>query len=329
MKRHICAAAAAYLLLATFVPATALAQSEEQPQTETQEIVVEARRSGAPLWEVTRGDSTVLLVGEIAEVPKATPWRPERLEAATRRAQSVVLEAKASWGPGLIFKLLFKGGKLVKLPKGKTSADYLTADQQRRLAALERTYGKSYARSSFMMTSRELLNRRLNYDKQATSDVSKIVRRTATQAGIPVRPVGRIVVGEMIDGLLASTPQSHIQCLDAAMAAVEAGPEIIQARGDAWTRFDIPGVMDSPLEIALSSCWPWTDVEFGPALRKQWTDEISRALTQRGVTMMVVPLRVLAEPNGLLDKVRENGDSIQGPAWRALPADVRIDAAAL
>lgn len=311
MKRSL--AAAFGCLLLTTHPAFAQAA----PESEAAEIVVEARRSGAPMWEVTRGDATILLVGEISEVPKATPWEPVRLEAATRRAKTVVVDAKASWGPGLIFKLLFKGGKLVKLPKGKVANDYLTPDQQRRLAALEVSYGKSYARQSFFLTARELLTRRLDYDKEASSDVAKIVRRTATSANIPVRPVGTVIVSQLIDGLLVSKPEDHVLCLDTAMAAIEAGPEIIQARGDAWTRFDIPAVMASPLEVALNSCWPWTDPRYGPQFRKQWTDELAASFQRRGVTMMVAPLRVLAEPDGLLDRIKAQGDTIRGPAWRA------------
>jgi hypothetical protein len=53
-------------------------------------IVVTAQRSGAPIWTIDTARGTILLVGEIVEVPKSTPWRPDRLEAATGRAQRVI-----------------------------------------------------------------------------------------------------------------------------------------------------------------------------------------------------------------------------------------------
>ena len=56
---------------------------------EGEAIVVTARRSGAPMWTVETNRGTVLLVGEITEMPKATPWFPDRLEAATERAHLV------------------------------------------------------------------------------------------------------------------------------------------------------------------------------------------------------------------------------------------------
>ena len=61
---------------------------------------------------------------------KSTPWRPERLEDATARAQRVILGTKAKVSPGDILRLIFAGGKLTRLPKGTQAADYLD-DAQR------------------------------------------------------------------------------------------------------------------------------------------------------------------------------------------------------
>ena len=43
-----------------------------------------ARRSGAPMWTVSRGDSTLILVGSIRSIPRDVTWRPEALEALYR-----------------------------------------------------------------------------------------------------------------------------------------------------------------------------------------------------------------------------------------------------
>ena len=39
------------------------ARAQEEQATTVDEIVVTARRTDAPIWEVTRGDSTLILVG--------------------------------------------------------------------------------------------------------------------------------------------------------------------------------------------------------------------------------------------------------------------------
>lgn len=305
--------------LALLMPApAALAQVAPQSAAkgEEPEIVVEARLAGAPMWEVTRGDSKILLVGEIVDVPKLTPWRPERLENVTRRAQSIILETKLRVSVGDIFRIMFNAGKITRFPKGTTAADYLSPSQLQRLIALEQEYGKSYQNRSFLLTAHGLLNQRLKFSKDTMKDATDIVRKAAQQAGIPVRPVGEVRGKELIDSLFTASPRTQVACLETAMAAVEAGPGVVAARGEAWTRFDIPAVMASPLEIALGSCWPWTDVRFGPELRGLWTTEIGRALTQKGVTLAVVPMRVLAEDGGMLDQLAAQHFEIKGPAWR-------------
>ena len=51
------------------------------------DVIVVARRSDAPMWTVTRGDSTLILVGAVNGLPHGFDWRPGGLEAAAQRAQ--------------------------------------------------------------------------------------------------------------------------------------------------------------------------------------------------------------------------------------------------
>ncbi len=100
------------------------------------------------------------------------------------------------------------------------------------------------------------------------------------------------------------------------MSATEQGPGLVERRGADWRAFDVPAVMANPLEIALGRCWPWADQEVGSVLRGQWTDAIGRAADAEGVTLAVVPLRVLAEDDGVLDQLVRRGFDPSGPDWR-------------
>ncbi|HMO76378.1 MAG TPA: TraB/GumN family protein [Sphingopyxis sp.] len=310
------------LLIAVLLAAAPAATASEPavlPAAESHDdIVVTARRSGAPMWTIETQAGVIILVGEILEVPKATPWRPERLEGATERAQRVILGTRAKVSPGDILRLIFRGGKLTRLPKDSAAADYLDAERLARLRALEARFGQDYARRNFLMTAFDLLSKRLSFNRDTADDASDVVRRAARRAKIPARPVGEVRGEDMLDNLFAAAPATHIPCLDAAMAAAEAGPDVVIVRGAAWTEFDVPAVMANPLEEALGRCWPWTNDAFGPALRQQWIDAIDTAAAEPGVTLAVVPLRVLAEPEGVLDRLDRRGLAIAGPAWRAV-----------
>jgi hypothetical protein len=281
------------------------------------EIIVTAQRSGAPMWSIDTPQGAIVLVGEIRSAPKATPWFPDRLEEATAAADRVILGLRPKVSPGDVFRIIFAGGKITKLPKGTTAADYLDPVQEQRLAALEVKYEQDYACSSFLITAFDLLARRLGFNRDTGKDASDVVEKAARRAKVPAEPVGTIRGKDMLDSLAEADPRVHLPCLDAAMTATEIGPELVEKRGADWRAFDVPGVMANPLEQALGQCWPWADADVGGTLRGQWLAAIGRAAQESGVTLAVAPLRVLAEDQGLLDQLEAQGFDIRGPVWRS------------
>ena len=299
--------------LSSLFAAPLLAQDE--PLSDNQ-IVVTAQAAGAPMWTIETDTGAVILVGEIRAVPKSTPWFPDRLEMATREADRVILRSAPKFSPGDVFRLIFRGGSFTKLPDKGVAADYLSEAQRARLAALETEYDIDYDRRSFLMTSFDLLARRLDFDDDTVKDATDIVKKAANKGDVPITRPERFRGEDLLDNLAEAPPTSHIPCLEAAMGATEAGQTIIEKRGDDWRSFDIPAVMDNPLEIALGTCWPWADNELGDEIRSQWVNMISDASAQQGVTLAVVPLRVLAEPEGVLDQLEAKDFLIGGPDWR-------------
>lgn len=298
--------------LLALLPAAAAAQA---PAPADNAIVVTAQRSGAPMWTIETTSGTIILVGDIVAIPKVTPWYPDRLEQASARANRVIVTDRPVISAGDFFRLLFKGGRLMRLPKGKTAADYLTPEQLNRLTALGTLYKQDYSRSAFTMTAIDLLADRLDFDDDIT-DASALAEEAADDADVPIIFVERFKGSKHVDRMFAMSPESGIPCLEAAMTAAEIGPSVMTARVDAWRRFDIPGVMANPLEVALGRCFPWSDPELGQDARKLWTDTVATALGEVGVTVAVVPLRVLAEPEGVLDQLDARGFDISGPAWK-------------
>ncbi|MDP3377608.1 MAG: TraB/GumN family protein [Brevundimonas sp.] len=304
---------AACVLVALVAPPSVRAQDSE---TTVDEIIVTARRSGAPMWEVTRGGSTVLLVGAIQAVPAGIDWRPDALEQATRQAQRVYFPQRISASPADLFRVIWRSRTLTRMPEGRTTADYLSPEWQARLDALETTYGKDWSRDSFLILSSELLSDRLGLRDRGNQEVGEVVRRAARRGRVPVTSIGSVRGDAVIDDLLARPPESWVPCIEATIAATEAGRPAVEARGQAWTRFDVPSVMASPIEAAMSRCWPWSDPTLGTLLRGQWISAVEGALREPGVTLAVAPLRVLAEPGGVLDDLERRGFEIIGPDWR-------------
>jgi uncharacterized protein YbaP (TraB family) len=300
------------LVLATLLAAPLAAQDAPSESS----IVVTAQRSGAPMWTIDTPTGTIILVGEIRAIPKTTPWQPDRLKDATSQASRVIVGARPKISPGDVFRLIFSGGKFTKLPDKSVASDYLSPDQWARLSALGTAQDEDYSRSSFLLTSFQLLSKELRFNRDTTDDASDVVKKAADKADVPVENAATLRGEDLLDNLAEAPPQTHIPCLDAAMRAVEVGPDIVEQRGADWRRYDVPAVMANPLEQALGKCWPWADEEVGGELRTIWVDAITRVTGEAGVTLAVVPLRVLAERDGVLDRLEAQGLDISGPAWK-------------
>ncbi len=296
----------------------ALAQTPPQDDSadRVEDVVVTARRAGAPMWEISDGESTVILVGALSGVPRDFEWRPEALEAATARSQRILYPQEGRASLSDVLRLIWRIRTIARLPNGTTTADYLTPEWQARLDALKANdRDPKWRTQSFVGLSFDLMEQ-AGYSRGRNRGAADAVRRAAREARVGGEPVGIVRGDEMIDNLITQPPQTYLPCLQASIRAAEAGPAGAAARLDAWRSLKVPEVLATPLDQAVSLCWPWGDPEIAPVLRGQWADAAKLALTRPGVTMGVAPLRVLAEPGGVLDQLEAQGLDVEGPIWR-------------
>ena len=304
------------IVLAALIGVPQGIMAQDSPAPTENSIVVTAQRSGAPMWTIDTPTGTIILVGEIRAIPKTTPWQPDRLKDATAQASRVILGARPKISPGDVLRLMFSGSKFTKLPDKTVASEYLTPAQWARLSALGTAHEEDYTRQSFLLTSFQMLRKELRFNRDTADDASDVVKEAAEDAKVTITRAATLRGEDIIDNLADAPPTAHIACLTAAMDAVEVGPDIVEQRGADWRRYDIPAVMANPLETALGQCWPWADETLGSELRTIWVDQITAAQTEPGVTLAVVPLRVLAETDGVLDRLSAQGLDIAGPAWK-------------
>lgn len=308
-----------------FAPAPGLAQSgasAEQEETSVEDIVVVARRSGAPMWEVTRDGApeggALILVGNLSGVPRDLEWSPAALEEAARRSQRVLFPPEGRVSAMDLLRLIWRIRTISGLPRGTTTADYLEPEWQARLdAQMAGERNERWRTSSLLILSMDLLEEKAGFERGGR-DAVDVVRRASRRARVPGRPVGRVRGDELVESLISSPPATHAPCLHAAVTAAEAGRGAFRARAEAWRRYRVAEVVASPLDQALFQCWPWGDPEIGPQLRAAWLEAIEGALSEPGVTLAVAPVRLLAEPGGVLDDLEARGFVIEGPEWRAV-----------
>lgn len=78
----------------------------------------------------------------------------------------------------------------------------------------------------------------------------------------------------------------------------------------------MPQVLVSSLDVATEACSYWSVMAEAQAIRRIWSEAVERSLGQEGVTLAIAPLRLLAESDGLLDRLQAEGLEPVGPDWR-------------
>lgn len=300
------------------IAAPVSAQTQEPQVSELDEIVVLARRSGAPMWTVTRGESTLILVGAITGIPRDLAWRPDDLEAAAARSNQILSPQEGRVSVSDIFRIIWRARTIGMMPEGQTSADYLTPDYQARLESImagERN--QDWRTESLLLVGFQLMQDKAGYRAgRSGDDAMDVIRRAARRARVPVRPVGTVRGDELVESLITAPQTTHVACVEAAIVAAEQGPDSARIRAEDWRALRVADVVASPIDRALNQCWPWGDPEIAPQLRQQWAAAIETALVSPGVIMGVAPIRLLAEEGGVLDGLEARGFDVIGPEWK-------------
>lgn len=297
------------------VPMAQTPGAEDEAASALDDVIVTARRAGAPMWTVERGDSVVILVGSIEGVPRDYLWRPEALEAATRDSRRVLYPMEARASAADILRMLWRIRTIARLPAGTTIADHVPPELLARLERLKADERSDSWRTESLAGLSFDLMRDAGRERGARG-APTVVRAAARAARIPGEPVGVVRGDELIDNLITLPPSTYVKCLEAATAAAEAGPVGAAARLDAWSGLRVAEVLANPLDQALNLCWPSGDPEVAPLVRTRWAEAADAALSQPGVTLAVAPLRILAEPGGVLDGLEARGFDVVGPEWR-------------
>lgn len=301
-----------FIAAAALVLPTGAATAQETSASDTvEDIVVTARRIEGPMWEVRRGDSVLILVGAIDGLPRDMEWRTDALISAVERADRVLFPVQGQASLSDLGRVIWRIRSITRLPNDTTSADYLAPELE---ARVERITGEGPSRQSFLMSSADLMEK-AGYGRRARP-VSEIVRRAARANKKPAEPVGVYRGDEMIDKVLTTPPQAYVECMAAATTAAEAGPGDGAQRAENWRLRRIPAVLASPLEQAVGACSYWSVMGQGERLRGIWNQAADQALSEPGVTVAIAPLRLLAEPNGVLDRLVSQGLEPVGPDWR-------------
>jgi hypothetical protein len=125
----------------------ATTEASLQKLDELDEVIVQGRVPGPPLWKISKGDHVLWILPLVEFYPKNIEWDSTQVERLLAGSQEYLYKPRngseflaISASSRIILRTMFAGNKLTHLPRGTTLSDILSPDLHRRLLALRSRY---------------------------------------------------------------------------------------------------------------------------------------------------------------------------------------------
>jgi hypothetical protein len=313
-RRSIAAIAATFA--AWGLCAAAPASAPDDPEaTVVGELVVQAKTAGPAWWRVSRGDSVVWVLGIPSGLPRGVKWDTRLLAARLRGARRLIVPPAYTAGIGDLFGAMALRGKL---KAGAAIEPSLPEDLRARFAAgaaalkqrPEHYDGWKPAIAGLLMVA-DFRRRAGVQDTQPLAEA----RSQAARQGVRSAPAATYKAIPFLKSLAGDlTEQVNHACLADSLQEIEAGQGRVRAAAEAWARGDVRGALTA--ERGYEKCLA-SFPEFSAQVRRNMADEaaaISHDLQAPGVSVAVIPLRVLVARDGVLAQLGARGYEVRTPA---------------
>jgi hypothetical protein len=298
-------------------------------------VTVTGTQPGPGLWKVSKGDHVLWVLGTQSPLPRRMQWHSAEVEGALAASQEVIYAPTLgiSVDTGGFFRSLLLVPKMYgarKNPDGKTLRDVLPPALYARWLPLREHYlgrGAGAERMRPLFAAGKLWEAALDdNDLAASGIVMPVIRRAVKAHGLRETSPKKILKITDPKALLAEMEHAQFQdtqCMQATVQRLEAGPDRLKARANAWAIGDIAALRALPDTDQNGAC---ADAAMdSPALRKRggagidaeverlWLDAAEKALAGNASTFAVLPIGNLLSSDGYLSKLAARGYEVTEP----------------
>lgn len=298
------------------VAPVAAAPADPAGSAVVQELEVIGRYPGPPQWTVRRGDAEVVVLGALSPLPHTLEWNTHRFERALDGARLVLLPPNGRIGLFDGAYLLLHQGDL-HLPGGQRLSDRLTPEEQRRFDVLRTEAATDARRYQSLKPAIAGMMLEADFDKAAGLSLAKpgsTVKRMAEARGIRTETEG-LPVTALFRSVVRMDDAASRTCLDAFLTDTERHRGQGRILADAWANGELGKLRVAYVSSAEDTCVAGTPglQAFLDRLTRDVQTQIDTALAKGGKTVAVVDLRVLLRADGVLDRLKAEGDEISVP----------------
>jgi uncharacterized protein YbaP (TraB family) len=310
MHRFFAGLVAAILTLA----GQAQAQDSKREWSDAAEIQIHPHQSGPVLWKLTRGDSTIWVLGVLPAQFEDTRWDDTRLRRVMRGSRVMIIPAASTADDATI--ALAKAS--INLPAGQRLGDVLSP------AAYER-FRKTVEREDLSLVAYTGLRpqpagNNLYTDVLAktrlTTSMPEYIGHMAQKSKVPVRRAGHV------DGSLLVRHMSNLDaaageaCLVNYLDGIDYDENVFPKAVKAWGKGDIKTVIANYQDQPFLTCDlanPDSAAFIQSYAVDMMADALDAELATPGKAMAVVDISDLLRKDGVLDKLRARGIEVTSP----------------
>jgi uncharacterized protein YbaP (TraB family) len=311
----------------------ALAQTAPADAPATQgvdEIVVSGERTGPRMWQVSKGDHVLWLLGTPGPLPKKMTWRSDDVERAIEDSQAVLagftVKPRINLFNALPLYLQYR--KVIQLPNQETLKDWLTPAQYQRYAAVRAKYlpkdgDLEHRRPLFVLqalgkAAREATG--LDNHVNVTSTVIKLAEKHNVDV---IKQTTRLDDPKAILKEVNALPRdAEVNCFVAGINTLESDANAMKARANAWSLGDVTTLREFQSELKLNELRDACEeaISNAPTLkaalaqaRDAWFDAAVKSLDKNASTVALASMEELLRDKGFLARFRSEGYKVEGP----------------
>jgi hypothetical protein len=306
---------ASALVVGAVAPASAR-QAAATSQIETVTVTADARAPA--IWHATKGGADVAILGIVQPLPDDFAWNTKPLEAILDGARLVLLPPRIE--PGIFSGAWFylTSRDLLHPPDGRTLWDILDPQTAARLAQacdLLHEPRDRYSDNSPVVAAMRLGSDFRHAYYLTTHEPEDAIRALARARRVAVRRIATYDLIPSGEELLELPASQTGRCIDAAVGDIDFQNRHVQAAADAWAIGDVTGMVANWSQSNFYQCL----VGLSPhatALEARSIDDtvaaVDEAIAHGGRTIAVVDIGIMLRKDGVLDRLKAEGISING-----------------
>lgn len=297
-------------------------------------VVVGGRQPGPGLWKVTRGNNVMWILGVQSPLPKRMEWDASTVEKRIAESQQVLMTPTINFDADVGF---FRGLTLLpslykarENPDGKLLREVVPADQYARWQPLKtRWIGRDNDVEEWrpVFAALELYQKAIEKSGLTLEPLAADrVRKVARRADVPiVTPSLRIEIKEPKQALKDFRAESvdDLECFRRTLDRIERDLAAMRTRANAWATGDMVTLSELPSSnqfMVCSQAFSGSGVarrqgitNLPQRIEALWLAEVDKALANNASTFAVMPISVLMQENGAIDKLLARGYQVEAP----------------